>query len=90
MIKRWLSFAKTRDFYFKLIASILIVSIIPVFVISVATYINVKATLEEEILEANVSSLHQTISAVEIIIDQMNNSCSQLSLDPALTDFFNV
>lgn len=84
---RLLSLAKKKHYYYKLITYTLIVSLLPLFFISFLFYHNTEETMQREMQKANTNYLMQTVNAMEIVTNQINNSFRQLSLDKVIREF---
>ena len=69
-----LFFKKNRIFYYKLITTLLLISLLPVLFISVLSFYYTQRTIREELIRANVTNLRHTVSTVEIIMKQINDA----------------
>ncbi|MBP1990109.1 helix-turn-helix domain-containing protein [Paenibacillus eucommiae] len=87
MIAKMVNVRKTRQFYFKLISYTLFLSLLPILIISIFLYFNVKTSLKTELHNANSNYLYQTANALEIIISQISNNFEQFTLDSTMRDF---
>jgi len=87
MIEKIFKFRRTRKFYFKVIGYTLFLSLLPVLIISIYLYHNVKASLKTELLNANSNYLSQTANALEIIINQIGNNFKQFALDSTMREW---
>lgn len=85
--RRLLDSAKKRLFYYKLITYTLLVSLLPISVISPLFYHNAKETMQQELQLAGTQYLTQTVNAMEIVTKNISNSFRQLSLDQVIREF---
>lgn len=86
-MNRWLSLAKRRNFYYKLVTYTLLLSLLPIFVMSFVFYQNTNLSMQRELQAANANYLQQTVNAMEIMVRQIYNSFQQFSLDDSMRDF---
>lgn len=84
---RLFSLAKKRNLFIKLIAFILIISLMPLLITSVLIYQNTRTTMQQELQSANANYLKQTVNAMEIVTNQISNSFRQLPLDSVIREF---
>lgn len=87
MIEKIFKFRRTRKFYLKVIGYTLFLSLLPVLIISIYLYHNVKASLKTELLHANSNYLSQTANALEIMINQISNNFKQFTLDSTMREW---
>ncbi|WP_409342017.1 helix-turn-helix domain-containing protein [Paenibacillus sp. MBLB4367] len=78
---KWPHTVQKRHFYYKVIIIALILSLLPMLATSIVYYQNVKATVQQELREANGNYLNQTANAMEMMIDQIGSSFRQLTLE---------
>jgi len=87
MIGGLLTAVRNRTFFSKLIVFTLVVSLLPILLISLFFYHNAKSSLKSELHRANSGYLSQTANAMEMVLSQTNNSIGQFLVDSAITDF---
>ncbi|RAV09509.1 hypothetical protein DQG23_39435 [Paenibacillus contaminans] len=78
---------KRRRFYIKLITYTLLLSLLPVIVLSILFYHNATSVMQRELQAANANYLKQTVNALEVVINQVSNSFRQLALDKVIREF---
>lgn len=89
MFEKWKHKVSNRRFYLKLIITILTISIFPILIISVLSYFSSQKAMVNQLYDANIRYLKQTVNAVEIVMSQLDKSCKQLILDNTLKNFIN-
>lgn len=87
MIGSMLSGNKGRKFYLQLIITMICIGIIPPLLMNIAAYRNMSANFYREASENNRNYLNQTITSVEIIVNQILSSSQQLMLNGAVREF---
>lgn len=84
--KGWLS-AKKKTFYMKLIMYTLLVSLLPIFILSFLFFRNARETMQTELRAANAKYLDQSVATMEIVTNQISSSFRQLSFDKVIREF---
>lgn len=85
--KRLWHSARKRLFYYKLITYTLLVSLLPISVISPLFYHNAKQKMQQELQLAGANYLKMTVNAMEIVASNIAANFRQLSLDQVIRDF---
>ena len=78
---------KRRKLYIQLIVYTVLASFTPLMIIGTLFYTNIQKTMREQVQLAHDQYLQQTVGAMEIILDQITNNYSQLSLDSVFKEF---
>lgn len=89
MIYKLTQAKEKRVFYYRIIATFLIISLVPVLFISTLSYYYMEKTLKDGVIQANVAGLHQTVNTMEIIMQQINNGFKQQTSDFDFNKFVN-
>ncbi|RAV20891.1 helix-turn-helix domain-containing protein [Paenibacillus contaminans] len=89
MLNRWPLFRRSRNYYFRLMTFTLLVTLLPIMLLSFLYYRNTMAAIKLELHTANSNYLNQTATAVEIIVNQIGKSVEQLTMDSSLRAFEN-
>ena len=89
MLKRIRHMASGRSFYIKLVTYFLLLSMLPLLLIGIFSYISTREAMERQLNDSNLRFLKQTANTVEIIIRQISDSCKQLALDNTFKEFEN-
>ncbi|MBP1988577.1 helix-turn-helix domain-containing protein [Paenibacillus eucommiae] len=84
---RLLAPRRSQNFYYKLISYTLLISLLPILIMSIVIYHNAKNTMQQELQVAKQEYLKQTVRAIEMIINQINGSFKQLALDKTIRNF---
>ncbi|MBP1994064.1 helix-turn-helix domain-containing protein [Paenibacillus eucommiae] len=85
--KRFLSRARQRVMLIRLIAFFLIISLLPLFIISSIFDNQIRSTMQQELLAANAKYVQQTVNAMESVTMQISSFFRQLSLDKVVREF---
>ncbi|WP_440394201.1 helix-turn-helix domain-containing protein [Paenibacillus sp. SAF-054] len=79
--------SKGRNFLIKLVTLTLLVSVVPLLLLSLLFYQNTRSTMKAELQAANQASLSKSVQAMEIVIDQIGNSFMQFISDSTYRDY---
>ncbi|PYI57381.1 helix-turn-helix domain-containing protein [Paenibacillus flagellatus] len=83
---RWARIGR-RTFFMKLITATALIAVIPNLLSNIVAYSKVSHTLEKETGTVKLQYLHQTINAVEIVLNRIRENARQLALSQAVQDF---
>ncbi|GGD50868.1 helix-turn-helix domain-containing protein [Paenibacillus nasutitermitis] len=87
MLHKLIRVSKGRNFLIKLVTHTLLVSVVPLLLLSFLFYQNTKSTMKAELQAANLASLNQSVHAMELVIDQIGNSFMQFISDSTYRDY---
>ncbi|MDF2959539.1 MAG: AraC family transcriptional regulator [Paenibacillus sp.] len=73
--------------FIRLISWMFVIALLPIMTISVISYIQVSQTFRAEAEQTSQQYVGQTINALEIIVEQIMDSCRQLTLNPTFRRF---
>lgn len=72
-----------------MLSTVLVISILPVIIISIILYFNMKVTLENQLNISNQRYLKQTANAIELVIKQINNNCRSIISNVLFKEYEN-
>lgn len=78
---------KKRLSFTRLILWMYVVALVPILTMSVISYIQVSQTFRSEAEQTSQQYVGQTINALEIIVEQIMDTCRQLTLNPTFRRF---
>ncbi len=84
-----LTLLKIRKFYLKLVGSMLVLAVLPLFIISTLLFLNTQKAFQNQINDANLRYLQQTENAFQIVKTQIDSSFLQLIVDNNIADYEN-
>ncbi|MBO9607990.1 MAG: helix-turn-helix domain-containing protein [Paenibacillaceae bacterium] len=87
MLHKLMRASKGRNFLIKLVTHTLLVSVVPLLLLSLLFYQNTRSTMKAELQAANLASLHKSVHAMELVIDQIGNSFMQFITDSTYRDY---
>jgi two-component system response regulator YesN len=82
-----LPYSLTKNYYFRLTVSILLLAILPILVTTIFAYYNVTSTMEKDVGESNLQYLNHTVNGMEIIANQLQNTSRQVVLNDSFQNF---
>lgn len=83
----WFAKITRRTFFMKLIMATALIAVIPNLLSDVVAYFKVSQTFERETGNVKLQYLHQTINAVEIVLNRIRENSRQLALSQSIKDF---
>jgi two-component system response regulator YesN len=86
VVRRLGTFRRPK-YFSRLVVTMILLAVLPIFIVSIIAYYQVTKTFEQETSEANLQYLGQTISGMEIIIDQIKQSSRQVLLNKSFGNF---
>ena len=78
---------RTKELYFRFLAALLIVSFIPLIVITIYVFFNTQSKAKEQVLQTNRLYFEQTVNIFNSIINQIDVTFNQLSLDSNIKNY---
>lgn len=78
---------RSQKFFVELVGSVLILALAPLLAVSALLFGNTQQAFEEQIVDANLRYLRQTVNSFELVKDQFDSSFRQLLLDNTIATY---
>lgn len=82
-------FFKFKKYYFKVFLYTVIISLIPILILSSFSYVNIKKNMKVQLNDSTNNYLKQCENIIEIILKQVDQSLDQLTIDYNFKEFEN-
>lgn len=80
-------FFRLRKYYYELVGSMLVVTLLPLSLVTAVLFDQTQDTVEEQLRSAHLRYLNQTVRSLELVKEQVDSSFKQLILDETIAQF---